>query len=236
MRQRLGEILVRGGVIDAHTLQAALAEAASTGGRVGEILVARGDCTEEAILEALAGQLGVEVAPLSTTVMVPARVLRLVPAELARERLVLPLFLDAAAGVLEVAMADPADDELLDELRFRTGHRIRPLVALASELGEAVEQLYPEVGDGDGGMRRRQPTPTVRVARTGDLPTPLVQPAPMDEGSLHARLETAERRVIEVEARLRLLATSHAELVASLAQTGVLNAAVARRLGGEPGH
>ncbi len=154
MRKRLGEILVTEGVIDAAQLQAALAEAALLGRRVGEVLVSRGECTEEQILKALAAQLGVQVAPLSTTVMVPDRLLKLVPRDFARERLVLPVFLDGRSGVLEVAMADPADMELLDELRFRTGHEIRPLVAMASEVAEAVERFYYA-----GGERSSAPTP-----------------------------------------------------------------------------
>ncbi len=142
MRKRLGEILVAERVIDAAQLQAALAEAALLGRRVGEVLLNRGDCTEEQILEALAAQLGVPVAPLATTAMLPERLLKLIPGSIARDRLVLPVFLDAHSGVLEVAMADPADQELIDELRFSTGHDVRPLVAMASEVAEAVERFY----------------------------------------------------------------------------------------------
>lgn len=142
MHRRLGEILVDAGVIDAPQLKSALAESARGGRRVGEILIARGLCTEEAIVGALSDQLGVPVAPLATTTFIPEHVLGLVPARFARERLVLPLFLDRRQQALEVAVADPSDHELLDELRFRTGHAIRPLVALPGELAEAIERFY----------------------------------------------------------------------------------------------
>ncbi len=167
MRRRLGEILVAEGVIDAAQLQAALAEAALLGRRVGEVLLSRGDCTEEQILDALAAQLGVQVAPLSTTAMLPRRLLKLIPASMARERLVLPVFLDAQSGLLEVAMADPADHELLDELRFRTGHDIRPMVAMASEVAEAVDRFYLDSGG--------TPTPPPRPAHVARNAAPTVR-------------------------------------------------------------
>lgn len=142
MGKRLGEILVTEGVIDPQQLQAALAEAALWGARVGEVLVSRGECDETKILNALAKQLSVEIAPLKQMSMIPERILRLVAAEFAREREVIPIALDEQTGVLEVALADPADHELLDELRFRTGHEIRAKVAMASEVADAVARFY----------------------------------------------------------------------------------------------
>ena len=142
MRKRLGEILANAGIIDELQLRSALAEAARWGKRIGEVLVARNHCTEIQILEAVAAQMGVGVAPLSTVSVVPPRVLRLLPPAFARDKQVLPLFLDGRTGTLEVAVADPAGYELLDELRFRTGHEIRPLVAMPAELAAAIDHFY----------------------------------------------------------------------------------------------
>lgn len=142
MRKRLGEILVTAGIIDDLQLRSALAEAARWGKRIGEVLVGRGHCSEAQILDALASQLGVGVAPLATTNTIPPRVLRLLPPAFARDKQALPLFLDGRTGTLEVAVADPAGYELLDELRFRTGHEIRPLVAMPAELAAAIDHFY----------------------------------------------------------------------------------------------
>jgi hypothetical protein len=142
MRKRLGEILVNAGIIDEMQLRSALAEAARWGKRIGEVLVVRGHCSEAQILEAVAGQMGVGVAPLSTTNAIPPRVLRLLPPAFAKDKQALPLFLDGRTGTLEVAVADPAGYELLDELRFRTGHEIRPLVAMPGELAQAIDHFY----------------------------------------------------------------------------------------------
>lgn len=142
MRKRLGEILVNAGIIDEMQLRSALAEAARWGKRIGEVLVVRGHCTEAQILDAVAGQMGVGVAPLATTTAIPPRVLRLLPPAFAKDKQALPLFLDGRTGTLEVAVADPAGYELLDELRFRTGHEIRPLVAMPGELAQAIDHFY----------------------------------------------------------------------------------------------
>ncbi len=142
MRKRLGEILIGAGVIDELQLRSALAEAARWGKRIGEVLVVRGHCTEAQILEALASQLGVAVAPMSAVVSIPPRVLRLLPPTFARDRQVLPLGLDARTGALDLAVADPASYELLDEVRFRTGHEIRPMVSTPHDLKEAIDHFY----------------------------------------------------------------------------------------------
>jgi type IV pilus assembly protein PilB len=165
MRKRIGEILLSAGIIDELQLRSALAEAARWGKRVGEVLISRGHCTDEQILEALASQLGVGIAPLSSTTVIPPRVLRLLPPAFARDKQALPLSLDGRTGTLEVAVADPAGYELLDELRFRTGHEIRPLVATSSELAAAIDHFY------FGAPRERAAAPSAPVAaRTIDLP------------------------------------------------------------------
>jgi hypothetical protein len=60
-RRPLGELLVAGGAITDEELEAALAEQASTGKRLGTILVDRGWITGPGLATALAGQCGVEI-------------------------------------------------------------------------------------------------------------------------------------------------------------------------------
>ncbi|MCB9535786.1 MAG: hypothetical protein H6704_05935 [Myxococcales bacterium] len=233
MHKRLGEILVQAGVIDDEQLKLALAEAALWGHRVGEVLVSRGDCEEAQILEALATQLGVEVAPLATTVMIPRRILDLVSADFARERQLLPLFLDADAGVLEVAMADPADQESLDELRFRTGHTIRPQVAMASEVEEALERFYgpppsaPAATTPPGGGAPLRQGLQVRVGHEGASAPPAEAPPPAaseaGEGDLHAEVDRLRGQLARVYEILREASVAHQVMLSMLADRGLLN-------------
>jgi hypothetical protein len=169
MRKRIGEILLTAGIIDELQLRSALAEAARWGKRVGEVLVTRGHCTDEQILEALASQLGVGIAPLASTTAIPPRVLRLLPPAFARDKQALPLSLDGRTGTLEVAVADPAGYELLDELRFRTGHEIRPLVAVGRELAAAIDHFYFGAPR-DAAPAARATAGPVLAARAIDLP------------------------------------------------------------------
>lgn len=236
MHKRLGEILVQAGVIDEEQLKLALAEAALWGHRVGEVLVSRGDCEESQILEALGTQLGVEVAPLATTVMIPRRILDLVSADFARERQLLPLFLDTDAGVLEVAMADPADQESLDELRFRTGHTIRPQVAMASEVEEALARFYgppasaqaPNAPPG-GGAPLSQGL-QVRVGHeSASAPPPEVAPPEAGEGGgdgeqdLRAEVDRLRGQLARVYEILREASVAHQVMLSMLADRGLLN-------------
>jgi len=231
MRKRIGEILLSAGVIDEFQLRSALAEAARWGKRVGEVLVTHGHCTEEQILEGLANQLGVAIAPLSSTTAIPPRVLRLLPPAFARDKQALPLSLDGRTGTLEVAVTDPAGYELLDELRFRTGHEIRPLVAIGSELAAAIDHFY------FGAPRERVAAPSAREALAIDLPEGDSDPDPFehgletgtvsDAGAARTGVARLEGRVMELQAQLdraygvlREAAIAHRALVAELAARG----------------
>lgn len=224
MRMRLGDILIAQGVIDGEELKSALAEAALWGRRVGEVLVSQGTCDEEQILGALSRQLNVEAAPLSTTVVIPERVLALVPADFARKHLVVPLYDDPENGVLEVALSDPADQERLDELRFHTGREIRPLVALPSELEEAILRFYSDTAPA------LSPIPALKIA-VARTPTPapeqVEQPKNTDSevfGSESPNL-SGDHCDIEIEATSAPLTPLHGEIERLRADVDALLAA-----------
>lgn len=137
---RLGDTLVAAGVIDEAQLRLALQATARTGQRLGEALVAAGQCTEQAIAGALAAQLGLPQASAADLAAPADGVRALIGPSFARSRQVVPLRVEG--DDLVVAVADPADQELLDELRFATGHPLRPLVATPSALKAALDTLY----------------------------------------------------------------------------------------------
>ncbi|MCB9526292.1 MAG: hypothetical protein H6702_23350 [Myxococcales bacterium] len=151
---RLGDTLVAAGVIDEAQLREALKATARTGQRLGEALVASGQCTEQAIAGALAAQLGLPQATAADLVAPADGVRALIGAGFARGRQVVPLRLEDEA--LVVAVADPADQDLLDELRFATGHPLKPLVATPSALAAALETLYGPSADAQVQALRRE--------------------------------------------------------------------------------
>ncbi len=138
-RARIGEMLVQDGRIDAVQLQSALAHQRRWGGRLGRAIVHLGFMKEPALLEAVGRQLGVPVVEIGDRT-IPREVLRLVPERLVRERRVLPLALlsDSRRGPLQVALAEPGNLGVIDEVSFATGMQIRPVLAAEADLDRAI--------------------------------------------------------------------------------------------------
>ncbi len=138
-RQKLGDLLVAAGVLTGEQLATALREQERWGGRLGQILVAKSFVTEEVLVRALSSQLRVDVAVLGGR-RIPAEVLRLVPADLAREHVVIPI--GREASILDLAMANPLDLGITDELRIRTRLNVRAFIAGDQEIRDAIRLHY----------------------------------------------------------------------------------------------
>lgn len=135
--ERIGELLVRVGLISPDQLEAALIEQENSGGKLGEVLVRELVLTESQIAEALAQQKGLEHVNLAA-VEIDAAVATLLPVRIARRKAVIPISLDGEC--LTVAMADPLDVEAMDEVEIRTGLKVHPVVADASQVRYAIEK------------------------------------------------------------------------------------------------
>jgi len=145
---RIGELLVQEGLITREELAKALDEHRVTGHRLGYTLVRLGFVDELALTRALARQYRVRPVDLSRSQIDPA-VARLVPAEIASQHLVLPLRREGR--VLWVAMADPTDLRVIDDLKFRTGSDIHPVIAGEYTLRNMIERVYPPEAQQDTG-------------------------------------------------------------------------------------
>ncbi|HSM92885.1 MAG TPA: hypothetical protein VLT47_08330 [Anaeromyxobacteraceae bacterium] len=141
VKKRLGEMLVEAGVIGETQLHAALGHQRQWGGRLGGILVELKLASEEAIVDALAVKFGFEVARLDRLEPYAFGQARaLVPRDYAVRNHVFPISADT--GVLVVAMSDPTNLALTDELAFRTGRRIKVCIAGENAIGAAVRAHY----------------------------------------------------------------------------------------------
>jgi type IV pilus assembly protein PilB len=139
-RRQLGEMLVRQGILAAQQLQEALArQKAEKGSRLGRLLIEMGFVSEVQICEVIAEQLQIPAADL-VAVDVPPEVLALLPRELAVKHQALPWFVEERD--LYLIMADPTNVVVADEIAFRTGLRIKPVVAPESEVAAALERFY----------------------------------------------------------------------------------------------
>jgi len=142
-RLKLGQILLKKGLISPEQLASALGEQERWGSRLGMTLVRMGFLEEEALVRVLAGQLRLPVARIRGK-SVNAEVLDLVPVELAEKYRCLPLFIreEGGAKTLFLAMEDPSDLESLDDLSFRIGEKLRPVLVAPTELEDALARHY----------------------------------------------------------------------------------------------
>jgi len=142
-RPKVGEILVQAGIIDEHQLAAALGEQARWGRRLGMTLIKLGMVQEGHLVRALARQFDLPVASLAGKKIAP-EVLALVPAKVACDHSVVPLFVkkEGPKAQLFLGMEEPSDLGVLDDLAFRTGMMIRPVMVGPTEIGEAIDRYY----------------------------------------------------------------------------------------------
>jgi type IV pilus assembly protein PilB len=142
--ERIGELLVREGLISREALERALQEQKNTGTRVGYNLVKLGFINEVDLTRMLARQFRMPAVDLSHF-EVDTRIAKLIPAELAQRHLVLPL--KREGRTLTVAMADPSDLGVIDDLKFITRYDIFPVIAGEYTLRSAVEKHYGDPAD-----------------------------------------------------------------------------------------
>ena len=141
---RLGRLLIDNGLITEDDLNNALEDQADSGERLGHYLVEKGLVEEADLVRLLSDQYGVPAADIEELEVLD-KVLELVPAEMARRYLLVPVALDDKA--LDVAMVDPTDVVAMDDLKFATGLRIQPMVASERAVKEAIERLYGKQDD-----------------------------------------------------------------------------------------
>ena len=161
MAPKLGEILICAKIIDQHQLDSALSAQQKWGGKLGEILVNKGLCSEEMMVKALSRQLDIVRAELDRIASVPQEVLEKIPLELSQRLDALPLELRDNGTLLVTAMSDPLNTQSLEILREQTGCRIHALLAGPHAIARSRNRLY-QLGDdtefkglGQGSVRGR---------------------------------------------------------------------------------
>jgi type IV pilus assembly protein PilB len=136
---RLGEILLREGLVTREQLGQALTEQRNTKHRLGYVLVKLGLVQELEITKVLARQYRMPAVDL-TRFEVDPKIIKLVPAEMATKSVVLPL--KREGRTLTIAMADPTDHGLLEDLKFITRFDLFPVIAGEYTLRNLIEKHY----------------------------------------------------------------------------------------------
>ncbi|MBL0170173.1 MAG: Flp pilus assembly complex ATPase component TadA [Gemmatimonadaceae bacterium] len=138
--ERLGDMLVREGLLTREQLAKALQEQAQNPGqRLGLTVVKLGMVPETEVVRMLARQYRMPAVDLSRF-EIDTRLLKLIPAELASKHTVLPLKRDGRQ--LTVAIADPTAMGVVDDLKFITRYDIVPVLAGEFSMRAAIEKHY----------------------------------------------------------------------------------------------
>ena len=141
MRIKIGDLLVKAGVITDLQLRAALAEQQQWGGKLGDILVRMEFLTEEILVRALSKQTGIPRADL--TGEADRTALAMIPPDVAEEFGLVPVAARDDGRTLVVAMSDPLNIGVTDHLRSLTGaKKIEAQLAGASAIRNAISRWY----------------------------------------------------------------------------------------------
>ncbi|NLS93714.1 MAG: Flp pilus assembly complex ATPase component TadA [Planctomycetaceae bacterium] len=138
---RLGEELLRAGLISEEQLEEALRRQSALGMRLGAALVELGFVTEEDIFPFVAQRLGVPCVQLRDGLVDPIAA-RLLPRDKSETLDALALF--KVRGTLCIAMADPLNLRSTDTIERITGLKVRPVVAHAKSIQRMIQRVYDE--------------------------------------------------------------------------------------------
>ncbi len=141
---RIGELLVREGLITSEQLSKALQEQKQNGTRVGYNLVKMGFVPEIELTKMLAKQHKMPAVDLSRFEVDP-KIAKMIPADLAQKNVVIPLKRDGRT--LTVAMADPTNLGVLEDLKFITRYDIFPVLAGEYTLRGLIDKIYGSSDD-----------------------------------------------------------------------------------------
>jgi type IV pilus assembly protein PilB len=140
---KLGELLVKEGLINEAQLGKAISTQRQEGGRLGEIFVKLGMVKEDQLVSVLGKQLNIPYFSLGTGMLKPAAdqgLQQLVPHDFALKNSVLPL--SRTLKSLTVAMVDPLDLILFDNLKKITGCEINQVIATKTDITKSIEEFY----------------------------------------------------------------------------------------------
>jgi type IV pilus assembly protein PilB len=162
-RKNIGDLLVEKSYITPEMLKAAMAEQASSGKRLGAVLVDRGLVTEDQLMETISQRLGIPQVSLSLMVLPPHAVQK-ISAETARRYTVIPIFF--IGNTLTLAMADPLNIIAIDEIKYQTGCEIKRAVCRSSEIKQAIDQYYSVADSLHDIIGARRPDTEEEIAAT----------------------------------------------------------------------
>ncbi len=139
MTERLGELLIKRNYITPEQLKKAMDEQKLKGGRLESNLVKLGYVKEDELLSFLSAQYRVPSVKISKMEVNPA-VIKLIPSSISKKYFIMPI--NRIGPKLTLAMADPSNIVVIDEIKFMTGFNVEPVVASETEIIDAIKKYY----------------------------------------------------------------------------------------------
>jgi type IV pilus assembly protein PilB len=139
MGSNLGELLIREKLINSDQLKTALDYEKKNKVSIGSALVTLGHISEEEMAQALSRQLGYPYIDLSQFEVYPD-VINLIPVDIAKKHMIMPIH--RIRSFLTMAMVDPTDLDVIENVRFRTSLSIQPVIASESGINDAINKYY----------------------------------------------------------------------------------------------
>ncbi len=150
MSERLGQLLVRNNLITSEELQKAMAEQKSSGGRLGQELTKLGFLSETEITEFISSQYNVPSINLKDY-EIDTSVLKYVNSNIAKKNMLIPI--SRSGSNLVIAMADPSNMQVVEDVRFVTGFNVDVVVASEADIIDAIKMNYGTRGlEGQGSV------------------------------------------------------------------------------------
>ena len=135
----MGELLIKRNFITPEQLRKALDEQKLKGGRLESNLIRLGYIKEDELLSFLSAQYRVPSVKISKMEINP-NVIKLIPSSVSKKHFILPI--NRVGPKLTLAMADPSNIVVIDEIKFMTGFNVEPVVASETEIIDAIKKYY----------------------------------------------------------------------------------------------
>ncbi|MDE2292484.1 MAG: Flp pilus assembly complex ATPase component TadA, partial [Elusimicrobia bacterium] len=142
LSRRLADFLVEEKLINAEQLQQAFDEQKNGGEKLGTLLIEKGFLAEEKLLQFLAEKTGISYVSLADIGDIPEEAVAAVPESIARQKMLMPF--NKTKNRLTVAIADPLDVMVLDDLKMLTGCDVVGCLAAESEIAAAHDKYYKQ--------------------------------------------------------------------------------------------
>jgi CheY-like chemotaxis protein len=191
-KKQLGKIMLQQKLVTADELTGMLEEQERRGGKLASTAIREGKITVTDGLRALSEQHGVPAVDLRRQV-IPLANLQLIPVEIAREHVVLPVKVHGEQLLL--AMASPNNELSIEEIQFVTAKTVFPHVALDEPLHRAIDESYALLERGEsyfvGDLVPDEELAALGIVRPAPIPRSQ-EPAPIKAPAIEEQLQVEE--------------------------------------------